>query len=117
MNIKHYTHCPECGEKWIGEPIPLEDRHKYEPPYFYYHLIEYATIDPDNKFIYECPGCRGFFPRFYDPEKTDINIWRSILNAYATSKDSMRCGNCHTDLEESEEILKKLEEVVILKEE
>ena len=41
MNTKHYTHCPECGAKWIGDPIPLENRVNYRPPYFYYFLQLY----------------------------------------------------------------------------
>lgn len=92
MNIKNYTHCPECGGKWLGDPIPYEDWERYKPPYFYTRLIEYCDYNPDDIAFYECPDCRLFFPAEYDPQITDIHVWNSILNTYANLVDTIRCG-------------------------
>lgn len=93
MNTKHYTHCPECGEKWIGNPIPLENRHNYSPPYFYYYLIEIWDWDKENLLEYECPGCRYRFPLDYDPDKTDIHFYNEVRRM-EMDKERNPCSDC-----------------------
>jgi predicted RNA-binding Zn-ribbon protein involved in translation (DUF1610 family) len=93
MNTKYYTHCPECGEKWIGNPIPLEDRPKYSPPYFYYYLIEIWDWNQENLLEYQCPGCMYKFPTEYDPDKTDIHFYNELKNI-EYKKEAFPCPNC-----------------------
>jgi len=94
MNIKHYTHCPECNGKWIGDPIPLEKWDEYSPPYFYYRLIEIWDWDKKNIIEYECPDCRLRFPLDYDPKKIDIHVWNEMKRLELMEMEKQRCGDC-----------------------
>ena len=93
MNTKHYTHCPECGAKWIGDPIPLENRVNYRPPYFYYFLQEVWDWEQENLLEYECPQCRRRFPLDYDPEKTNIHLYNEMREAERL-KEMFPCPDC-----------------------
>ena len=59
------TRCPECGASWIGEPIPLADRHHFGDKAHFSRIIgvEYPERY-DGVWEWQCPDCGAVFPRF-----------------------------------------------------
>lgn len=55
--------CPACGASWMGDEIPLEERHHYGPTHFR-RCIRIYDMSKDTTVAYACPDCKALFDRW-----------------------------------------------------
>ena len=65
--IRDLDNCPECGESWIGNPIPEESQKHYGGKKFFGRII--GVEDPeiyDGVSWWMCPVCKTRWNRWTD---------------------------------------------------
>ena len=69
--MSNLDNCPHCGATLVGDPIPVEAREHYSPPYFYRREIgiEYPALY-DGVWEWACPDCEFTWP-------SEVNLLRS----------------------------------------
>lgn len=62
--------CPNCGTSWIGEPIPMVQRHFYQATHFRREIGVEIRGKYDGVDHWLCPDCQATFDRSYEPRAT-----------------------------------------------